>query len=48
MNNLFEADKDGERLDVFLVRQEPELSRAHIQKIIAAGDVLVDESLASQ
>ena len=42
MNNLFEADKDGERLDVFLVRQEPELSRAHIQKIIAAGDVLVD------
>jgi 23S rRNA pseudouridine1911/1915/1917 synthase len=42
MNNLFEADKDGERLDVFLARQEPELSRAHIQKIIAAGDVLVD------
>lgn len=39
---LFTADKDGERLDVFLVRNEPELSRAHIQKLIASGEVLVE------
>ena len=42
METIFAADKDGERLDVFLVRQQPELSRAHVQKIIASGDVLVD------
>lgn len=42
MNELFKADRDGERLDVFLVRQKPELSRAHVQKIIASGDVVVD------
>lgn len=39
---LFVADNDGERLDVFLVRQQPELSRAHVQKLIASGAVLVD------
>ena len=33
----YTADKEGERLDVFLTRMEPELSRAHIQKIVAAG-----------
>ena len=42
METIFAADKDGERLDVFLVRQQPELSRAHVQKIIASGEVLVD------
>ena len=44
METIFAADKDGERLDVFLVRQQPELSRAHVQKIIASGEVLVDGS----
>lgn len=33
----YTADKEGERLDVFLTRMEPELSRAHIQKLVAAG-----------
>ena len=42
METIFAADKDGERLDVFLVRQQPELSRAHVQKLIASGEVLVD------
>ena len=42
METIFAADMDGERLDVFLVRQQPELSRAHVQKIIASGEVLVD------
>ena len=40
--NFYVADKDGERLDVFLVRQQPELSRAHVQKLIASGDVVAD------
>ena len=39
---IYVADKDGERLDVFLVRQQPELSRAHVQKLIASGDVVAD------
>lgn len=38
----FEADRDGERLDVFLARQQPELSRAHVQRLIAQGHVFVD------
>ncbi len=42
---LLIADQAGERLDVFLVRQQPELSRAHIQKLIVAGEVLVDGQL---
>ena len=39
---LLQADQAGERLDVFLTRQQPQLSRSHIQKIIAAGEALVD------
>ena len=39
---LFVADNDGERLDVFLVRQQPEFSRAHVQKLITSGAVLID------
>lgn len=35
-----EADK-GERLDVFLARQAPELSRSRVQKLIADGQVAV-------
>ncbi|SFT87776.1 23S rRNA pseudouridine1911/1915/1917 synthase [Selenomonas sp. GACV-9] len=36
------ADKAGERLDVFLTRQQPDLSRAHVQKLITEGKALVD------
>ena len=39
---FYVADRDEERLDVFLVRQQPELSRAHVQKLIASGDVVAD------
>ena len=39
---LLVANNDGERLDVFLVRQQPELSRAHVQKLIASGAALID------
>jgi 23S rRNA pseudouridine1911/1915/1917 synthase len=39
---IFTADQAAERLDVFLARQETELSRAHIQKLIKEGHVLVD------
>ena len=35
-----EADVAGERLDRFLTRRLPELSRAHAQRLIASGDVL--------
>ena len=36
------ADQPGERLDVFLARQVPDLSRAHAQRLIAEGHVRVD------
>ena len=41
---LFEyiAEESGKRLDVFLSEQQPELSRSHIQKIIADGGALVN------
>jgi 23S rRNA pseudouridine1911/1915/1917 synthase len=35
------ADGDGERLDVFLARVIPDLSRAHARKLIDAGQVRV-------
>ncbi len=36
------ADQAGERLDVFVTRQEPDLTRSHVQKLCAAGAVTVD------
>ena len=36
------ADKEGERLDVFVARQAEGLSRSHAQKLIAAGNVTVE------
>jgi 23S rRNA pseudouridine1911/1915/1917 synthase len=36
------ADHAGERLDVFLARSLPHLSRAHAQRLIAEGHVRVD------
>lgn len=39
---VYLADQSGERLDVFLVRQQPSLSRSHIQKLISDGNVEVD------
>ncbi|SDF39931.1 RluA family pseudouridine synthase [Sporolituus thermophilus] len=36
-----DADK-GKRLDLFLVERLPELSRTHIQRLIAAGEVTVN------
>lgn len=38
----YTAATAGERLDIFLTHQQPELSRSHIQKLIAEGHVLVD------
>ena len=38
---VFTADQDDERLDRFLTRMEPALSRAHVQKVIAEGQALV-------
>lgn len=40
-SKTYTADQEGERLDVFLTRMEPELSRAHIQKLVAAGNAAV-------
>ena len=40
---VYLADQAGERLDVFLVRQQANLSRSHIQKLISDGNVQVDE-----
>lgn len=39
--NQITADRDGERLDVFLTRIEPALSRSHVQKLIREGEVTV-------
>ena len=38
----FSAERDGERLDVFLARMDGTLSRSRIQKLIADGCVAVD------
>jgi 23S rRNA pseudouridine1911/1915/1917 synthase len=38
----FSAERDGERLDVFLARMDGTLSRSRIQKLIADGRVTVD------
>jgi len=36
------ADRSGERLDAYLARAVPDLSRSHAQKLIEAGRVLVN------
>ncbi len=37
------ADRDGERLDVFLARTDEKLSRSYIQRLIAEGNVTVGD-----
>ena len=44
--HVLTADRTGERLDVFLARSLPDLSRAHAQRLIAEGHVRVDGALA--
>ena len=44
MNAVYTADRAGERLDVFLVRQAEELSRSYVQRLIEAGEVTVNGS----
>lgn len=39
---VLKMERAGVRLDKFLTEQRPELSRSHLQKLIEAGDVLVD------
>lgn len=38
----FIADKPGERLDKYVCQQHPELSRTHVQKLIAEGYITVN------
>ena len=38
----YTMDTAGERLDRFLARMQPELTRSHIQKLITSGDVQVN------
>lgn len=40
--STFISDQAGERLDVFLVRQLPTLSRSYAQRLVAEGHVTVD------
>jgi 23S rRNA pseudouridine1911/1915/1917 synthase len=42
----FIADKPGERLDKYVCRQHPELSRSHVQKLIAEGYITVNDRAA--
>jgi 23S rRNA pseudouridine1911/1915/1917 synthase len=39
----FIADKPGERLDKYVCQQHPELSRSHVQKLIAEGYITVND-----
>ena len=45
---IFKADASGERLDKFLDRHCPDLSRSRLQVLIAQGCVVVDGSAAKQ
>ena len=38
----FLSDVSGERLDVFLARQIENLSRSHVQWLLAKGQIAVD------
>ena len=38
-----EAEGSGERLDVFVARRRPELSRSHVQRLIREGRVTVND-----
>ena len=42
MRTVFTADRTDERLDLFLVRRLPDLSRSYAQRLIADGQVMVD------
>ena len=42
MRTVFTADHADERLDLFLVRRLPDLSRSYAQRLIADGQVTVD------
>jgi 23S rRNA pseudouridine1911/1915/1917 synthase len=42
----FIADKPGERLDKYVCQQHPELSRTHVQKLIAKGHITVNDRKA--
>ena len=42
MRTVFTADRADERLDLFLVRRLPDLSRSYAQRLIADGQVTVD------
>lgn len=42
MRTVFTADRTDERLDLFLVRRLPDLSRSYAQRLIADGQVTVD------
>ena len=42
MSGIFSADRAGERLDVFLVRKMPDLSRSYAQRLIEEKRVTVD------
>ena len=37
----YTADRDGERIDVFLARKDETLSRSYIQRLITEGLVTV-------
>lgn len=39
---IYKAEVSGERLDVFLTKKKPELSRSHVQKLVADGRALVN------
>ena len=39
---VYKAEAAGERLDVFLTKKQPELSRSHVQKLVADGKALVN------
>ena len=48
MTQEFVADRTGERLDVFVARRLPEVTRSRVRRLIDEGFVTVDDTLAAK
>lgn len=42
---VYTVEASGVRLDVFLTQKQPELSRSHVQKLVAEGNALVNATV---
>ena len=42
---IYTVEASSVRLDVFLTQKQPELSRSHVQKLVADGNALVNDTV---